>query len=220
MNLIWTCWIVGLAAMTRLILRKLDGLTTAALVMAFAVCPATLMASANCYVESFLLMNVAVVLIALGVKYRPSRVSLSLGAPEFLRASPLLLGILAGGSAAVKLTGLSVLLLPLLWYAGGWLKKRVRTRRTLLGVAQTSSPPPKLVWTVSEPACLIPPRLSPMIWGGICGQSCAFDSVCLAPATAIDRVGRVGCCGRAAVRGFAAARLSRREVIARRTGTA
>ncbi len=133
--LIWTCWIVGLAAMARLILRKLDGLTTAALVSAFAVCPTTLMASANCYVESFLLLNVATVLLALGVKYRSSRVSLSLGAPEVLRAPPLLLGILAGGSAAVKLTGLSVLLLPLLWYTGGWLEKRVRTRRTLLGVA-------------------------------------------------------------------------------------
>ena len=116
---IWSCWIVGLTLMGRMIRRRVDGLTTVALVLAFAVSPTTLMASANCYVESFLLMNVAALMFVLGTKYQTGLTGRSQETSEFQRASPLLLGVLAGGSAAVKLTGLSVILLPLLWYAGG-----------------------------------------------------------------------------------------------------
>jgi len=70
-----------------------------------------LLISANCYVETILLMNTAGMLLVLGERgsRRDAACSWSLAS---------ILGVLAGGAAGVKLTGLSAAVIPCLWYAG------------------------------------------------------------------------------------------------------
>ncbi len=109
--LIWVCWILGLMVLDRLVRRQVAGEASVIVTCAFMLSPATLMISANCYVESIQLLNVAAILLAVSLKSSDSGTTAE-------RAPPLLLGILAGGAAAVKLTGLTVLLLPCLWYFG------------------------------------------------------------------------------------------------------
>lgn len=109
--LIWVCWLLSLMVLARLVRRQVAGDACVMVTCACMLSPATLMISANCYVESLQMLNVAAILLAVGLKSSDN------GTTE--RASPLLLGILAGGAAAVKLTGLTALLLPCLWYFGG-----------------------------------------------------------------------------------------------------
>lgn len=109
--LIWVCWMLGLMVLARLVRRQVAGEASVIVMCAFMFSPATLMISANCYVESIQILNVAAILLAVGLKSSDSGTTAE-------RAPPLLLGILAGGAAAVKLTGLTMLLLPCLWYIG------------------------------------------------------------------------------------------------------
>lgn len=107
----WTCWIIGLVCAFRVLRRSANRTTATALTFAFASAETLLLISANCYVESILLMNVAALFLAVQI---PRRIS-----GDGLRGSPVvLLGILAGGAAAIKLTGLAVLVASCLWYAG------------------------------------------------------------------------------------------------------
>lgn len=107
--LIWVCWMLGVMILARLVRRQLAGEARMIVTCAFMLSPATLMISANCYVESLQMLNVAAILLAVSLKSSDSGTNTE-------RAPPVLLGILAGGAAAVKLTGLTVLLLPWLWY--------------------------------------------------------------------------------------------------------
>jgi hypothetical protein len=109
--LAWACWVLALVMSYRLLRRHLLDGPSVLLTTVFAVSPATLMVSANCYVEAIVLLNVAAILLAVA---SPERRAPS--APR--RAAPVVLGVLAGGAAAVKLTGTAVLALPLLWYIG------------------------------------------------------------------------------------------------------
>jgi hypothetical protein len=108
--IVWVCWLVGLLLLFGLFRRRLVGGSALVLTLVFAGSSAVLMISANCYVESILLMNVAAMLLALEAPYRDAQASRQ-------RAPAIVVGILAGGAAAVKLTGLALLVVPCLWYA-------------------------------------------------------------------------------------------------------
>ena len=105
---IWVCWILGLALLYRLLRGSLSRGSSLILTGAFGLSSAALLISANCYVESILMMNVAAIMLTASSEAEGPR---PLGSSVFL-------GILAGGAAAVKLTGVTVLVLPLLWYCG------------------------------------------------------------------------------------------------------
>lgn len=130
--LIWGCWLLGLLILIRLVNRHAAGHVVVIVMSAFMLSPATLMISANCYVESFQMLNVAAILLAVRQKSNDFGTRIE-------RAPPLLLGILAGGTAAVKLTGLTVLLLPCLWYLGRACQDRsarpAMTKRALICLA-------------------------------------------------------------------------------------
>lgn len=102
--IIWVGWMLGLLLLTALLRRFGAGRSASLITCCFAASPAVLIISANCYVESLLMMNVAALL---------------LGAVHFRhRRGTLVLGVLAGGATAMKLTGLAVLALPVLWSLG------------------------------------------------------------------------------------------------------
>ncbi len=95
---IWVGWILGLLLLICLLRRSGAGPSSTLLATAWALSPAVLLISANCYVESLLMMNVVALLLAAS-RFRHRR-------------GAVLLGVLAGGSAAIKLTGLAVIALP------------------------------------------------------------------------------------------------------------
>lgn len=95
----WSCWALGLALLRQVLVTRLPGWSGMALLAAFALAPATLMIGANCYAETVLFMNLSAMLWI--AEFHPPDDS---GCPT--RATFLLLGFLAGGAAAVKLTGL------------------------------------------------------------------------------------------------------------------
>jgi hypothetical protein len=115
---VWACWASGLV-LTHFVFRmRLARGAAATLTAAFGLSGAVLMVSANCYVESILLMNAAAMLFCLESsalrKLRPWR-----------RAA--IAGVLAGGAGAVKLTGLAIAVLPCFWYAATlWLSPKQR----------------------------------------------------------------------------------------------
>jgi hypothetical protein len=101
--IVWACWFLGVLLLHRVLRRALSHGIAVLTTGAFALSPATLMISANCYVESILFMNVVALLLAVQTHRRHP-------------ALPMILGVLAGGAAAVKLTGLVVLALPVFWF--------------------------------------------------------------------------------------------------------
>lgn len=107
----WVCWLLGLAFLYRLLRRRVAGGSAIVLTCAFGACSTLLLISANCYVESILMMNVAAMLLAVGTPRRTAG-----GARQ--RGPAVILGVLAGGAAAVKMTGIAVLAVPCLWYIG------------------------------------------------------------------------------------------------------
>lgn len=105
----WVCWILAAGMLYRVLCRTVHRSAAAVMTMAFWLSPAALLISANCYVETILLLNVAAIFLGVGrgkqwcVDFPRWRVGL-------------VLGVLAGGAAAVKLTGIAVLAVPVLWY--------------------------------------------------------------------------------------------------------
>jgi len=104
--LMFCCWTTGLLSLYRLLRRRLRAEAAFVLVLGFAASSAVLLVSANCYVECLILMDVAAMLVILEDR-------------RFMVSQPwrttMILGVLAGGAAAVKLTGLCVVLLPVAW---------------------------------------------------------------------------------------------------------
>ena len=122
--LAWACWILGLVCLYRLLRRRLSATTATVFTLAFTLSDTVLLISANCYVESILLLQVAALLLAVRL---PGWRGPAGGA--WPRAA--ILGILAGGAAAVKLTGCSVLAVPCIWYAGQLCLDRTRWRSVI-----------------------------------------------------------------------------------------
>lgn len=108
--LIWVSWILSLVLAFRVIGHRTDGWTAKWLVMAVAASPISLMISANCYVEAFQLLDILAILILLDDLSRSETASRTI-------APFVLIGILVGGCAAIKLTGLIILILPVVWYS-------------------------------------------------------------------------------------------------------
>lgn len=117
--LIWLCWLVAGIALLRVLRRCVTAGPAMMLTLSFLCSPAALLISANCYAEALLLLNLAALLL---LAVRPASAEFS-GRP-FAGVIP---GILCGGAAAVKLTGLILPAVPLLWY--GW---RLRTNQPAL----------------------------------------------------------------------------------------
>ena len=120
--LTWICWMLGLV-LTYVVLRRSGDQTTAILlVMALAASQTSLMISANCYVEAFQLMDLLAIFVMLDNSSKRD-------VPSRLIAHSILLGILVGGSAAVKLTGAITIIIPLTWYLWiGMTDRRVAVR--------------------------------------------------------------------------------------------
>ncbi len=104
--LVWAAWLAGFVLLEAILRRRLPRHVSLALVLALAISPASLLVSANCYVEALLVADLAALLFVLTVPQRAASDRVS-----FRTAT--ILGILAGGAAAVKLTGLVLLVVPL-----------------------------------------------------------------------------------------------------------
>jgi hypothetical protein len=117
----WVCWILGLVCLSRLLRRRLASAASLVVTLAFALSNTALLISANCYVETILMMDVAGLLLAAALMRR-----CGVAAAPWARAA--ILGVLAGGAAAVKLTGIAAIAIPCLWYVGRAWRNRSRWR--------------------------------------------------------------------------------------------
>lgn len=106
--LTWTCWIIGLVFVYQLLRRSLGVVSAAILTLVFPLNDTMLLIVENGYVETVVMMNVAACLVAI----RSARFTHKNGNWR----SPVVVGVLAGGTAAVKLTGSAALVLPCIWY--------------------------------------------------------------------------------------------------------
>jgi len=104
----WSATLLAIGLLADLLRRTLPSAAALGLTFAFALSPAVLLVSANCYVESFQLLNLAAWFsLALAPAETP---------PAFRRSrrDAIAQGVLIGGAAAVKLNGLVWLALPIL----------------------------------------------------------------------------------------------------------
>jgi hypothetical protein len=129
--LVWAAWLVGFVLLEAILRRRLPRQVSLALVLALAISPASLLVSANCYVEALLVADLAAMLFVLTVPQRAASVRVSL-------RTAAILGILAGGAAAVKLTGLVLLVVPLGVLVVLALKPSRRTRALAAGGVATA----------------------------------------------------------------------------------
>jgi len=116
----WVAWAVALGLLHALCRRSLGPRPSAAVTLAFALSPAVLMVSANCYVEAFLLMEVAALLWITTEDCD--------GSAETSWRTLLVMGVLCGGAASVKLTGLVAIGFPFLHACLGAKAPRTRCR--------------------------------------------------------------------------------------------
>ena len=110
---------IGLAIAYRVLQLRMAAAASAALTLAAAVNRAVLLTIENCYVEPLVVLDMAAAMLVLSDR----RLA---GSP---RRQAIILGILAGGAAAVKLTGLAVAIAVGAWYATRSIHK-LRRRRT------------------------------------------------------------------------------------------
>ena len=99
----WGCWILGLGLLRGVVLRRAPGWSGHVLFLSMALAPASLMIGANCYAETLLFMNLAALLWLADAAGPDSDA-------ETGWQIPWVAGVLSGGTAAVKLTGLPFLL--------------------------------------------------------------------------------------------------------------
>jgi hypothetical protein len=113
--LTWTCWAIGCLLLYGLLRRRLAAVSAAVLVAALALGSTSLLTSANCYVETIQFMNFAALLLVIDDRR---------AAVESPWQSAAAIGVLAGGAAAVKLTGLAIVSTAGLWYLVSWFYRR------------------------------------------------------------------------------------------------
>jgi hypothetical protein len=104
----WTVWIMGLLLATTVLRRYVGPRSSLCLAAAFAASPVTLMISANCYVETFQMLDLFALMVLMDDSKEPGN---SHALWDSLR-----MGILVGGAAAIKPTGAIYLAIPLIWY--------------------------------------------------------------------------------------------------------
>jgi hypothetical protein len=98
----WVAWAIAIALLFAICRERLRLWPAMFVTLTFAFSPAVLMVSANCYVEAFLLMQLAALL------------AMSTEVFDGDERRPLIMGLLCGGAVAVKLTGVVALAFPLL----------------------------------------------------------------------------------------------------------
>lgn len=138
--LVWICWILGLGFLYLLLRRRLASGSSAIVTLVVAISDTMLMISANCYVETLLMMNVAATLLAVELRTQQN-------AAGDRWTTPAILAVLAGGAAAVKLTGLAAAALPILWYAGQAWRNHSRWRAAAWSCA---------VYSIVTPCVFVP----------------------------------------------------------------
>ncbi len=121
----WSVWMVGLMILQLLLQGIASNRLSQLLVLAFGTTDTALMVSGNGYVESFALLNIAGLLYLLRFPHFVSDDGRSAA------ANLLLIANLAAGSVAVKLTGLPVLAVPMLYIAVQNLGQRNWVKRSL-----------------------------------------------------------------------------------------
>ena len=104
---VWVCWMLSLVLAYSVFQRRSDRTAGWLLTMALACSPISLMISANCYVEVFQLLDLLAILFVHDdwTEKESSRPIVN----------SILIGVLAGGCGAVKLTGGIILIVPLIW---------------------------------------------------------------------------------------------------------
>jgi hypothetical protein len=133
--LTWVCWIIGLAIVYRLLRRRIDRTSAGGITLAFSICSAVLLVSANCYVETIQMVTFAGLLLALNAGKRRAN---QIGIAGW--RMPAIVGALAGATAAVKLTGIAIIFVPCLWHVIRYrwrlgLRESVRTPLVYLACA-------------------------------------------------------------------------------------
>ncbi|MHB8901739.1 MAG: hypothetical protein ACYC6Y_23535 [Thermoguttaceae bacterium] len=189
----WTCWMLALLCLYRLLRSFLRPAPAAILTMLFPLSETGLLVAENCYVETILMMNVAAMLLA-GISLRREGIA---GSWRLL----VILGVLAGGSAAVKLTGVAAVLVPCLWFGHAAWRRRADRPAVLRSLAfclltalivafpfylrpwlATGNPfyPYFAPWFTSDPAVLEMSRHHHLIGGATFGLR-GFSSLLTAP---------------------------------------
>ncbi len=107
--LAWSIWIIGLYLLYTVARDVSDARAALILTLSLGASQTSLMISQNCYVEVFLLLFVAAMLVIMRSLARQWRAGGSSVSPLII------LGIIAGGAAATKLTGGILVVIPLLW---------------------------------------------------------------------------------------------------------
>ena len=111
--LMYVVWLLALSGLYLLLRERLAQSYALLLALAFASSATVLMSATDTYVDQMVVLVLTLMLLQLR-RVLPVAPSTS----ELGRA--LLLGLLAGGAAAVKLTGAVLVLLPLVWYGLHW----------------------------------------------------------------------------------------------------
>jgi hypothetical protein len=126
--LMWLCWCATLLLLARILQSIVTYAQAITLVLAYALCTTLLLVVNNCYVESLLAMNFVAALYLMLQLHE----SADCAQP---RNWALPLGILAGGAAAVKLTGACVLAVVLVCFISHAYRYRSHTRQILIATA-------------------------------------------------------------------------------------
>jgi hypothetical protein len=101
----WCVWLAAILLLRSSLHVRLPARLADLLTLSFGLSAAVLMVSANCYIEAFVLIGVAAMTWSLADDHSPTTLNTE---------DSLILGLLAGGTAAVKLTALPALALPAL----------------------------------------------------------------------------------------------------------
>ncbi len=124
--LTWSVWIAGLVILQLLLQVSVGNRFAQLFVLGLGTTDTMLMISGNCYVEPVALMNIAGLLYVLRFQFDGACQG-AITLANFLRAS-----VFASGSLALKLTGLPVLVVPILYVTVhgfrrvGWLKSSLQ----------------------------------------------------------------------------------------------
>ncbi|NLS91299.1 MAG: hypothetical protein GXX96_03825 [Planctomycetaceae bacterium] len=122
----WVCWMLALLSLYGVLRRYLERFSATVLTVVFPLSETGLLVAENCYVETIVMMNLGAMLLATA-SMRRERI-------EGSWRLPVVLGVLVGGAAAVKLTGAAVAVVPCVWYA--YIYRRDRSHQ--VAIAQRS----------------------------------------------------------------------------------
>jgi hypothetical protein len=108
---IWCCWVFTLLIFFKILkLYSIDDYKAILILLAFALSKTMLIVVSDAYVETLILMNSAGIFLVIADKISNTETA----ATGFIK-SAILCGIMAGGAASIKLTGIILFVIPALW---------------------------------------------------------------------------------------------------------